>query len=89
MTAVNWLAAALFMAWALFLFWYFGTLHVCRQDRPSLGRRRPSYAEGLERMRAALTEAHRETEPGGTSPDLAACREIWPDAPTRTPKEWS
>ncbi|MFI7014418.1 hypothetical protein [Streptomyces sp. NPDC050164] len=88
MTAVNLLAAALLMAWAVFLAWWaLGPFHI-RRPRPAATPRRPSYAEGLARMRAALEEAHRETEPGGPTPDLDACREIWPDAP-HSPKEWS
>ncbi|MEU0199169.1 MULTISPECIES: hypothetical protein [unclassified Streptomyces] len=88
MTAVNLLAAALLMAWAIFLAWWaLGPFRI-RRPRPVSRRRRPSYAEGLEQLREAIEEARREMKPGGPSPDLDACRDIWPDAP-HSPKEWS
>lgn len=71
------------------------TWHIAssRRTRRAAGvhgpRLRPSYAEGLERLRKAIAGAHRETQPGGPSPDLTRCQEIWPDASKHTPKEWS
>jgi len=88
MTGVNLLAAALLMVWAIFLTWWALGPFTPGQPRPASRPRRRSYAEGLERLRAALEEARRETEPGAPSPDLDACQEIWPDAP-HSPKEWS
>jgi hypothetical protein len=87
MTPVTAVAIGLCFLWLFALTWHAATLR--RTTGPRGPRCRPSYAEGLERMRAAVADARRETQPGAPSPDLTRCREIWPGASKHTPKEWS
>lgn len=89
MTPITAVAIGLGLLWLIALTWYAATLRHRSAAGPRGPRCRPSYAEGLERMRAAIAEARRETRPGGPSPDLTQCQEIWPDASKHIPKEWS
>ncbi|MFI0530273.1 hypothetical protein ACH3XX_09515 [Streptomyces scabiei] len=90
MTPVTAVAFGLCVLWVIAMAGYITSSVRDRRSAAVHGpRRRRSYVEGLERMRAAVADARRETEPGGPSPDLTRCREIWPDASKRTPKEWS
>ncbi|MCL6734423.1 hypothetical protein [Streptomyces neyagawaensis] len=90
MTPVTAVAIGLLLLWRIALTWYAASLRRTRRSAGARGPRwHPSYAQGLERMRAAVTDARRETQPGGPSPDLTRCQEIWPDASKHTPKEWS
>lgn len=80
MRIVHGICIGMFIGWVIVLVWYVGTLRH-RPKTPTPRRTRPPYAESLERLSAAVAGAHRETEPGAPSPDLAKCWEIWPDAP--------
>ncbi|MDT0567873.1 hypothetical protein RM704_10395 [Streptomyces sp. DSM 3412] len=89
MTPVNAVAIGLSVLWLIALTSYAATLRSPRRGPGVHGPPgRPSYAEGLERLRTAIAAARRETQPGAPSPDLSRCQEIWPDAPKHTPKEW-
>lgn len=90
MTPVTAVAIGLCLLWLIALASYAATLRRSRRTAGAHGPcRRPSYAEGLERLRSAIADARRETQPGAPSPDLTRCQEIWPDASKHTPKEWS
>ncbi|MBE4783955.1 MULTISPECIES: hypothetical protein [Streptomyces] len=90
MTPVTAVAIGLCALWLIALTGYIASFRRSSRTAAVHGPRlRPSYAEGLERMRAAVAGAHRETQPGAPSSDLTQCQEIWPDASKHTPKEWS
>ncbi|MDX3066917.1 hypothetical protein PV518_32885 [Streptomyces sp. ND04-05B] len=90
MTPVTAVAIGLCGLWLIALTGYIASSRRARRMAGVHGPRlRPSYAKGLERMRAAVVGARRETQPGAPSPDLTRCQEIWPDASKHTPKEWS
>lgn len=89
MTPVNAVGIGLCVLWLIALTSYIASSRRSRRTAGVYGpRRRPSYAEGLERLRTAIAGAHRETQPGAPSTDLTRCQEIWPDASKHTPKEW-
>ncbi|MFE4647697.1 hypothetical protein [Streptomyces sp. NPDC056707] len=85
MSVCQWFGAVLTVVWAGTLIGAVALFRVAKQTdeddvQPELFA--ANYVEGLDRLRAALAEADRETEPGGPSADLIDCWGIWPDAPT-------
>ena len=63
MTPVTAVAIGLGLLWLIALTSYAATLRSRRTAGVHGPRRRPSYTEGLERLRTAIAGAHRESRP--------------------------
>lgn len=84
MTGGQWAAVVLTVSWIGAFCCLLGARRAAAEDHtlPPEVPFAESYMDGLDRLAAAIAAAHRETEPGGPSMDLAECRAIWSDAPS-------